>query len=84
MLFCTREVFVGVDAEHLDFATGLVDQGKENADRGRLAGTIGSQQGEEVALTDIETDAAQGVHVIAVDLAEVTYRQCCCHVAPVF
>ena len=43
------QVAVEVVAEHLHLAGGLVDQRGDDADQRGLAGTVGAQQGEEIA-----------------------------------
>src|SRR5690606_9816855 len=66
---------VQVDVEHADLARGLVDQGRDDADQGRLAGAVGAEQGVEVPRRDLQRNALERFHAVSVDLAEVTYRQ---------
>src|SRR6202030_2743359 len=45
------------------------EQGDQNADRGRLAGTVGTEQPEDVAPMHLEADAGEGPYG-----AEVAYQ----------
>jgi hypothetical protein len=70
------EFAIDVMPEHADAAAGLVDQRRDDADRGRLAGAVGSEQREEIPFFDVEVDALQRLHAVAVGLAELAQRQC--------
>ena len=63
-----------------DRAGGLVHQRGDDADGGGLAGAVGTEQGEEIALADVEVDTLQGLETIAVGLAQATYFNCVDHV----
>jgi len=47
-------------------ATGLVDQGRQNADGGGFAGTVGAEQREKITFGDIQIDTTQGLETVAV------------------
>ncbi|AZD59734.1 hypothetical protein C4K18_1750 [Pseudomonas chlororaphis subsp. aurantiaca] len=57
---------VQVMAEDIHRAAGLVHQGREDADGGGFAGTVGAEQGEEVTFGDIQIDTTQGLETVAV------------------
>ena len=65
------EFAIDVVAEYLDVAAGLVDQGGHDADRRRLAGAIGAEQREEVALLDGQIDALERLDAVLVSLGEL-------------
>src|SRR5437870_1171422 len=67
---------VDVVAEDARFPAGLVDQRGDDADEGRLPGPVGTEQREEVAALDLEVDAAQRLHAVAVGLGQSPYRKC--------
>src|SRR5207253_987854 len=46
------------------------------ADEGRLPGPVRTEQREEVAALDLEVDAAQRLHAVAVGLGQSPYRKC--------
>src|SRR6185437_10139407 len=48
----------------------------DDADQRGLAGPVGAQQREEVALLDIKIDAFEGVHAILVRFGESANREC--------
>ncbi len=50
-----------------DGAVALVglEDGREDADRGRLAGAVGAEQTEDSSRLDFERDAVEGTHVPA-------------------
>ena len=50
---------VDVVAEYRDLAAALGDERHDDADGGGLAGAVRPEQREEVALLDVEVDAAQ-------------------------
>jgi hypothetical protein len=50
------ELAIDIVTEHLDDAAGLVDQRGDDADGRGLAGAVRPQQGEEIALVDLEID----------------------------
>ncbi|MCY1188328.1 hypothetical protein D9M73_294200 [compost metagenome] len=59
-------------AEHRDAAAGLVHQGREDADGGGLAGTVGAEQGKEIAFGHFQIDALEGLEAVAVGLRQLT------------
>ena len=69
MNFLAWEILVDIDAEDRDLATAFGDEGADDADGGRLAGAVGTQQGEEIALLHLEADALQGLEAVVVGLA---------------
>ena len=52
-----------VDAEHCDVAAVAPPVALEDLHRRRLAGAVGSQQGEHLAAPDLEVDAAHGLQI---------------------
>ena len=65
------ELAVEVVAEYLDGAAGLVDERGDDADEGRLAGAVRTQEREEIALLDLEIDAFERLDAVFVDLGEL-------------
>ena len=61
-------------AENPHLAGGLVDERGDDANRRRLARTIGSQQRKEIALRDFKIDPLQCLGTIFVDLREILDR----------
>ncbi|MNN54343.1 hypothetical protein D3C81_1691560 [compost metagenome] len=57
---------IEVVTEDVHAATGFVDQGREDADGGGLAGAIGAEQGEEVTFGDIQVNTLEGLETVAV------------------
>lgn len=70
-----RGLAIQIVAKHVDRAAGLVHQRGENTDGGGLAGTVGAEQGEEVAFGNIEVDAFEGLKAIAVGLGQLSNGQ---------
>src|SRR5262245_2594903 len=66
---------VDVVAEHGDRAARFLDQGHDDADRGGLARTVRPEQREEVALGDVEVDAAQRLHAVREGLGHAADRE---------
>jgi hypothetical protein len=52
-----------VDAGHRRAATVRTGEGGEDADGGRLAGAVGTQHPEDLALGDVEVEASEGVRL---------------------
>ena len=69
------ELAVDVVAEHADAAGRLVHQRGDDADQRGLAGAVGTEQREEIALLDVEVDALQRLDTILVGLDETADRQ---------
>ena len=65
------ELAVDVVAEDGDAAAALLDERHDDADGRRLAGAVRPEQREEIALGDVEVDAAQRLHAIRVGLGQV-------------
>ena len=55
---------------------GLVDERGDDADQRGLAGAVGAEQREEIALLDVEVDALQRLDAVLVGLGESAYREC--------
>ena len=70
------ELPIDVVAEHVGRAGALVDERGDDADERRLAGAVGSEQREEIALLDIEIDAFERLDTVLVGLGETANRQC--------
>jgi hypothetical protein len=69
---------VHVDPEDLDLPGGLHDQGADDADGGGLAGPVGAQQREEVALGHAQIDALESLEAPCIDLFQAGDGQCGC------
>src|SRR6202162_2429747 len=63
------------NAEATGAAAALVDQRGDDADQRSLAGAVRTQQREEIALLDVQIDAAQRVHAILIGLRQSAGRQ---------
>ena len=63
----------GVAAEHPHVAAGAKAVALEDLHGCGLARAVGSQQAEDLAASDLEADAADGLH-LAVGLAQTAYR----------
>ncbi|MNH13041.1 hypothetical protein D3C79_726000 [compost metagenome] len=61
-----RRLAIEVIAKDAHRAAGLVDQGRENANGGGLAGAVGAEQGEKVTFGDIQVDTLEGLETVAV------------------
>jgi len=61
-----RRGFVQVMPEDIHRATGLVDQGRENADGRGFAGAVGAEQREEITFGNVQIDTTQGLETVAV------------------
>jgi hypothetical protein len=66
------ELAVEVVSEHLDRAAGLVDERGDDADRGRLARAVRTQEREEIALRHGEVDTLECLDAVFVDLGELS------------
>ena len=51
-----------VEAGHLGAARGRPEQGREHADDRALAGTVGAEEAEDLALPHLEIDAVDRLH----------------------
>ncbi len=65
------KVALHTGAEYQRLAGGRVDQRGDDADQRRLAGAVGTEQREEIALLDVQRDALQRLDAVLVDFAEV-------------
>lgn len=63
---------IGIDGvtEHRHLARRLFDQGANDPDGGRLASTVGPEQGEKIPLGHLEVNSLEGFKTVAVDLAQ--------------
>ena len=74
-----RRVLLGdVFAVEADLSLGHlalmdVEQAGDGAKRGRLAGAVGAEQGDDLPIRDLEGDPAQNQHNVVVDDLEVLY-----------
>src|ERR1035441_2361220 len=64
------ELTVDIEAEDAGGTASLIDQRGHNTDQGRLAGAIGAQQREEIALLDVQIDATQRLDAVFIGLGE--------------
>ncbi len=69
--FCRLNICVDIVPKYRDLTGGLVDQRTDNADHRRLARTVGSEQGIEVARLDLEIDALHRLYSVAVGLGQL-------------
>ena len=52
----------GAQAEHRRGAGGGLGEPEHHVDGGGLAGPVGAEEGDDLALLELEVDAAHGVH----------------------
>ena len=71
MAFGLFELGVDIFAEDQHLAAGFIDERGDNAEGGGFSRAIGAEQGEEVALRDIETNPVKGGEPILVSLSEI-------------
>ena len=69
--FSDRDFAIDVVAEDADGAATLIHERGDDADRGRLAGTVGPEQRKEVALLDVQIDPFQRLDPVPVGLREI-------------
>ena len=69
--FASFELAVDVVAEHLDVAARLRDERGDDPDDGRLAGAVRPEQGEEIALVDLQIDALERLDAVFIYLGEL-------------
>ncbi len=67
---CGAEVPDDVVAVGLDCAPRRIDDPADDTDQSRLAGTVGAQQGEDLAAANLEIDVFEGVKAGCVDFCE--------------
>src|SRR5580698_2280048 len=68
-----RRAIVGNDVVTVDgdFAGGRVDDAANDTDQRRLAGAVGAEQREDLAVTDIQVDVFEGLEAGGVGLVEM-------------
>jgi hypothetical protein len=71
---------VKVVTEHVDRAAGLVHQRGEDADGGGFAGTVGAQQGKEIAFGNVQVNALEGLEAVSVNLGQLPNGQSSSHI----
>jgi len=69
------QLAVDVVPEHAGSAGALVDERGDDADERGLARAVGAEQREEIAALDVQIDAAQRLHAVAVGLGESADRE---------
>src|SRR5699024_8427205 len=75
-----RNMMRGLVRNHLalqqNASADATHQARDRAQRGALAGTVAAQQGDDLALVHVQTDAAQGLDfaVIGLDGLDTEYR----------
>ena len=65
----------GVFAEHQGLALGGEQQAQQQLDRGRLAGAVGAQQAEDLALLDFQVEGLEGPHLLPAPEVAIDLRQ---------
>ncbi|MNP01486.1 hypothetical protein D3C76_933040 [compost metagenome] len=70
-----RRFAVQIVAKHIDAAAGLVDQGREDANGGGFAGTVGAEQSEEITFGDVQINALEGLKAVAVGFGQLSDGQ---------
>src|ERR1051325_8464550 len=63
--------YFGIEAQYFDVAPGARAQPFQNLHSRGLAGAVGAEQTEDLALTDLEVDAAHGFEIA------IGFVQCC-------
>ena len=61
-------------AEHAGLAGGGIDHAGEQLERRGLAGAVGAEEGDELALFDVEVDAADGLHLAVLAVEQPSKR----------